>query len=249
MKPLFNYQGADMRKRVVSGLLAALLVLIATAVLADQYTDQGWSLKSEKNGLKIYNREKAGSSIKELLAITDVDAPSWRVFAVIGDYDSFKDFMPYTKVSKVLEKKPVSDKKTINYFLTALELPLVANRYYTLQLTDEKDVDGKPGVYRSAWTMSKEPGLDPSWDDPKVKDLFPKGFSNPIKTAINNGYWLIEPTGDGSRSHINYYVFTDPGGKIPAWVANQANGTAVPKLMSALRDRLKDPRYDRFAPK
>jgi len=238
-----------MRKAGCGVLLAVFVLAAVTTAWADQYTDQGWNFKKDKDGIKIYNREKLDSDIRELLAITEIDAPSWRLFAVVGKYDDFKEFMPYTVVSKCLKRERISEKKTINYFFTALDLPLVSNRYYTLRLTDEMDADGRPGVARSAWTMSREQGLDPSYDDPQVSGLFPDNFSDPVKTSINDGYWLFEPVGDGSSTRVSYYVYTDPGGKIPSFVANQANSIAVPKLMDAVRKRVKDPRYDRFAPK
>jgi ribosome-associated toxin RatA of RatAB toxin-antitoxin module len=237
-----------MRGTLVAAILAALVAAVAAAAAADPYTDQGWAFKKEADGIRIYNREKPGSDIKELLAITVVDFPTWRLFAVVQDYDRFKDFMPYTVVSKLLAEEKSSDKKAFHYFFTALDLPLVSNRYYTLRLTDESDADGRTGVCRSAWTLSREPGPDPAWDDPQVKDLFPKNFSKPIKTPTNDGYWLFEPQEPG-RSRITYYVYTDPGGKIPPSVANLANSIAIPKLMAGLKKRAKDPMYDKFAPR
>ena len=233
--------------------MAALVLCVATgwgaAMAQSPEKDPGWTLKSDSKGLKIYNREKADSPIKEVLALTTIDSPVWRVAAVVGDYDGFKEFMPYTVVSKQTGHEDVGQGKAINYFFTALDLPLVANRYYTLRMTDEWNPDGKTGAFRSKWSRTKEAGKDLNWDDPAVKALFPSSYKEPIKTPINEGYWLLEPADGGAKTHITYYVFTDPGGKIPAWVANQANSIAIPKLMKGVRERSKAPKYDAMAPK
>jgi hypothetical protein len=235
--------------RFAAPLVALMVVLAGTAAAQSPVSEPGWVQKSESNGLKIYNREKADSPIKEVLALTTIDSPVWRVAAVIGDYDGFKDFMPYTVVSKKVGHQELGPGKAANYFFTALDLPLVSNRYYTLRLVDEWNPDGKAGAFRSKWSRCKEAGRDPNWDDPSVKGLFPAGYKEPIKTPINEGYWLLEPADGGAHTAVTYYVFIDPGGKIPAWVANQTNAIAIPKLMTAVRARSKDHRYDAMAPK
>ena len=233
------------RRRVVA-LILVLGLIAATGIWAEAIEDQpGWKEKSNKDGIRIFNREREGSEIKELLALTEIDRPIWRIAAALGDYDGFKDFMPYTVVSKNLKSEAVSPTETVNYFFTALDLPLVSNRYYTLRLVDEWNPDGEQGAFRSQWKLSTDP--DPAWDDPMVKDLFPDGFKKPVKTPLNNGFWLLEPQAHGATK-ITYYVFTDPGGAIPSFIANQANSVAVPKLMKALRERSADPRYDSMAP-
>ena len=238
-----------MGRRWAWALILSIAVGWSVAIAQSPETETGWSLKSDSKGLKIYNREKANSPIKELLALVTIDSPVWRVAAVIGDYDGFKDFMPYTVVSKRTGHEDQGAGKAVNYFFTALDLPLVSNRYYTLRLIDEWNPDGKAGAFRSKWSRTKEAGKDLSWDDPAVKALFPPNYKEPVKPPINEGYWLLEPADGGTKTRVTYYVFMDPGGKIPPWVANQANSNAIPKLMKAVRERSKDSKYDAMAPK
>jgi hypothetical protein len=39
----------------------------------------------------------------------------------------------------------------------------------------------------------------------------------------------------GQKTEATYYVYTDPGGSIPKWIANKANSTAVPDVFKAIR--------------
>ena len=124
---------------------------------------------------------------------------------------------------------------------TILDLPLVKNRYYTIKLTNEADPDGKEGAFRSAWVLSDDPKLDPKPSDPSLKGVVDPKYYDCVKTKANKGYWLIEPSGSGSK--VTYYVYTDPGGAVPAWIANKANSIAAPKLAKAVRERAKLPQY------
>ena len=59
---------------------------------------------------------------------------------------------------------------------------------------------------------------------------------------VNNGYWLLEPREDGKKTFATYYVYTVPGGSIPTFIINQANGMAVPKVFEAIKKTVIDKR-------
>lgn len=227
----------------------SLSIILILAILAlgqaedeDEYVKQGWVLKKSGEPT-IYNRERPDSPIKELLMIFYVDAAPIKVFKVLCDLENFKEFMPYTVVSEVLKRTRQNDKEIV-YFFTILDLPKpISNRYYTIKLINEPDPNGKKGAYRSAWNLSDDPALDPKPDAPRFKGIVDPKYYNCIKTAKNMGYWLVEPKGDGSK--VTYYVYTDPGGVVPAWAANMANSIAAPKLANAVKERVKLPQYER----
>jgi hypothetical protein len=118
-----------------------------------------------------------------------------------------------------------------------LSPPMVSYRYYSLQLSDERDVEGKPGVFRSKWTLEKGQ-YRRTPQDPDIKDSLKSGWGDPIETPLNEGYWLFEPEDGGMKTRITYYVWTNPGGSIPLWIANKANTVALPELWSAVKKRL-----------
>ncbi|HDH97188.1 MAG TPA: hypothetical protein ENF73_05630 [Proteobacteria bacterium] len=225
-----------MRAWIVAAVLCAVIPSLA---LGDPYADQGWVLK-RSGDITIYNRERAGSNVKELLMIFHVPQPPRVIFNVVRDLEHFKEFMPYTVVSEVLKRENEGDREIV-YFFTILDLPLVKNRYYTIKLTNEADPDGKKGAFRSAWVLSDDPKLDPKPSDPSLKGVVDPKYYDCVKTKANQGYWLIEPSGSGSK--VTYYVYTDPGGAVPAWIANKANSIAAPKLAKAVRERAKLPQY------
>lgn len=158
--------------------------------------------------------------VKKGVAVGIVDATPGKVFATIGDYEHFKDFMPYVTKTVVDSQEAYSEtgrpslsKAKVSYWL---EFPLnIGNRNYQLELVDgPKLVDGLP-VYASEWTYTK--------------------VGNLVDTS---GSWMIAPWGDGSKSLVRYTVFTDPGGSFPTWVKNMAASSAIPKVIAAVKKRV-----------
>jgi hypothetical protein len=140
---------------------------------------------------------------------------------VLGDYDNYKSFMPYTRESKVIAKEG----KT-TYFYSYIAPPVVDNRDYTLKLVDESAAD----FYKVTWTPANDKG-------PAPRD-------GTVRLQINKGHWLLEPTEDGKGTSATYYLYTDPAGAIPTFLVNKANRDSVPDIFRAVRKRIVDPKYN-----
>ncbi|MBI5545172.1 MAG: hypothetical protein HY901_14880 [Deltaproteobacteria bacterium] len=89
-------------------------------------------------------------------------------------------------------------------------------------------MEGRQGLPKSRWT---------------VCDKGPEPKDGVIRVKVNDGTWLLEPIGDGTKTRATYYLFTDPGGSLPTWIANKANSSAIPDIFVALRKYAKEPRY------
>ena len=53
----------------------------------------------------VYNRSKAGTELKEVLAVGTFDAPLAKVHAVLDDLGAYHEYMPYTKESHVIKRE------------------------------------------------------------------------------------------------------------------------------------------------
>lgn len=218
--------------------LAAPLLLLATSALADEPAksppgEEPWTKASDDNGVAIFTRDKTGTSIKEVKAIGLIDAPPAHCMNVVSDLGNFKEFMPYTNESTIVGRD--GDKTVYSY--QHLKLPLIDNRDYTLRVVDETPAPGpagEPAYYKSAWTPANDRG-------PKPRD-------GTVRVQINTGYWLFEPVDGGTHTRATYYLFTDPGGMIPALIANRANTQAIPDLFKAVRTQSKSERFARPRP-
>jgi hypothetical protein len=195
------------------------IILLAKALTT---VSGGWELANETNdGVKVFTRMKAGSDIREVQAMGTVNASPARVYKVISDLDNYKDFMPFTRESKVVGKE---GKHT--FFYSYIAPPIVSNRDYTLRMIDQSSAD----VFKVAWEPANDKG-------PAPRD-------GTVRLQVNKGFWLLEPTEDGNNTTATYYVYTDPAGDIPNWLINKANRDSVPDVFRAIRKRVVNKKYD-----
>jgi hypothetical protein len=193
------------------------LALVPFLILAAD----GWKLDAETDGIKVYGRLKEGTEVREMKASGMVDAAPQEMWDVITDGENYPKVMPYVVEAKILRKGTGKDQGT---FYCRLDMPLISSRDYIIELKDESDWKEGKGFMKHSWTASPE-----SSDSlkPIVKDV--------VRLRTNVGYWLLEPREEGKKTFATYYVYTSPGGSIPNFVANSANGTAVPKVFGAIK--------------
>ena len=190
-------------------------VFLLSLLTAGCLFGEDWREVSKNSNLTIYARRRPGSSLEELRAVGELNAPALKVETILGEVTKYPEFMPYTKESRLL----APDSK-LCYML--LSPPIVGERDYTIRVSREsrKGEDGKT-IYYSHWDVANAEGPPPR---PGVN-----------RVNINEGSWLLEPV--GNRTRATYLLYTDGGG-IPAFLANIANKQSIGQLFEALRARL-----------
>ena len=205
-------------------VLALALAVAAQAALADeaQWEKKNWECSRPARGcymqrccelgFGVWAREKPGSDVREVKAIGEIDAPPERVYDVITDFEHYADFMPYVEDAKVVRR---TDELCVSW--AVMNAPLVSRRDWVVAV--KLDPTTKAGT---SWTVSSE-GPAPS--------------DRAVRLRVNDGSWKLEPLDGGKRTRATYYLYTDPGGSIPTWIANKANSMALPDLFEAIRKR------------
>lgn len=195
-----------------------LLALPLLFLAAD--AEPRWTLANEDEGIKIYRRQKEGENIAQMKAMGMMDATPQEVFKAVRDYANYPKNMPYTEDSKVLATEN-GDK--VIWFYSVVNAPLVDRRDYVIKILDESDWKDGAGYLKVTWT---------GWNEKEKNVPEREGY---VRVKINDGYWLLEPRENGKKTFATYYVYTDPGGSIPTFIANKANSTAVPNVFAAIR--------------
>lgn len=190
-------------------------------------TEAKWEVKAETKGVVVYSRPKAGSEIKELKTVGEIDSPPPAVFRVLTDFEAYKDTMPYTEESVVISTEEVNGKKAWHFY-SLINAPLASRRDYAIKVEDQSDWQDGKGYMKTYWDISPQ--------SPKVRD-------GAVRVKINQGSWTLEPVDGGKKTKATYYLFTDPGGSLPTWIANKANSSAIPDIFVQLRKLAKDPKY------
>lgn len=180
-----------------------------------------WKLDAEGDRVKVYARDHQGSAVRELKAEGLIDAPPEAVWKVVRDYDGYTKNMPYTVESRVLSRSE-GDKLMLVY--NRLETPLVSSRDYIIACKDESAWKEGQGYLKVTWTAADK---EADAQVPEKKDV--------VRVRINDGYWLLEPRDEGKKTFATYYLYTSPGGSIPTFAINAANGLAVPKVFDSIR--------------
>jgi ribosome-associated toxin RatA of RatAB toxin-antitoxin module len=149
-------------------------------------------------------------------AVAIFNAPPDRVFRTVVDYGAYKDYIPYVVESEVDDQR--SKGKNV-YLRQRLDfgLILLKDRYYTIQLTQNENLDGKKGTYFIQWV------LDPTREHNVIKNV---------------GSWKLVPYGDeGARTLVFYTLMGDPGGLSPWFWKNLSVKKAVKKVLRAIEKR------------
>jgi hypothetical protein len=207
-------------------MLAQLALTMLVGLGPTAAEEAKWEKKATSDGVTVYHRPRSGTAVKEIKSIGEIDAPPQVVMKVLADYVRYKEIMPYTDVSQIVETE--ADGKVV-YFYTVVNAPVVSKRDYTLRIEDVSDWKDGKGYLKTQWTISKDKGPAPK-----------KGM---VRLETNDGSWTLEPIDDGKRTRATYFLFTDPGGSLPTWIINKANSSAIPDVFEALRKYSKEPRY------
>lgn len=203
--------------------IVGLLPLFATfSPPADPDT---WEFQKEVEGIEVYFRESEGSPIKELKISFTVEASLSTIIAVLKDIDAFPEWIYKCKEAELLEG---GGPAVLYYNLIDFPWPL-SDRDAVCYATYEQDP--KTGVIKTR-NVAKRGHL------PKKNGV--------VRLQTMEISWTITPEGP-KKSHIDYYLQSDPGGSLPNWLINLALDRGPVKSMQAFRKMLKKPAYQNKA--
>jgi Polyketide cyclase / dehydrase and lipid transport len=216
-----------MRSRRLAVVLVVLggasLSIFADETIEPTNPNDGWKFVKEGGGISLYSRMRAGSALKEFRAVGEIDAPTRAVHNVLDDIDSYPSFMPYTSECRLIKQDSDS---IVTY--QRLSPKIVGDRDFTLRI-HKKSWPGQDGLcYLNEWEPANEFG--------------PKEKPGVLRVKLNEGSWLLEPAG-ATKTRATYFIYTDSGGKLPAFLANIASEVGIKKVFVAVRKQVKDPKY------
>ncbi len=162
--------------------------------------DSDWKLKKEKDGIKIYTRSIEGSSFDEFKGITTIEKSSLtEVLDVILDVKNYESLFPDCMNPKVLKQEG----KYYDIYYIQVKAPWpVKNRDTVYEQKAMVHENGKHAF------VSLKPLPDFIAED--------KGF---LRIRKGSGFWELEED-DSNNVKVTYQFHGEPGGEIPAWLAN-----------------------------
>lgn len=204
----------------VSQLLFCLLLALALPFGASAQSKEGWVLKNEKAGVKVYYRKT--SDIHELKLATAIKAPLPGIAHLLDDVDKFSTWG--YKVSEARLVKRVSP--TEMYYYAVLDFPWpMSDRDVVLHTKLEQDPHSNAIVSTSVAVAGMVP---------EKKDV--------VRIKKTTTKWTITP-GTGGWMGVEYYLHSDPGGNLPDWAINLALDVGPRETIKKMRETLKGPNY------
>lgn len=160
---------------------------------------RNWERIVSSNGIEVFTRDQLESPYKEIKATLELDCSLNTFIGVITDYPNYKNWIYATGASDLVEK--VSDLEYTMYQLIKTPWP-----------TDDRDVCMRVKISQDEAT-GKVTIINKS--EPKLKPVN-KGVVRVNRSDIK---WEVLPTGK-NKLKCNYFLNTEPGGSVPAWLIN-----------------------------
>jgi hypothetical protein len=150
----------------------------------------------------------AGHAAKKVLAVSVLDVPIGRLWAAVNDESSK---VASTKLSylEMVEGKNCENGRVV---LQYLPVSLVTDRWWVVQQSMNDELQNASGgrVREVRWA-----GVDQRPTTETGKAWMAKGMS----LAYTHGAWFLVDL-DGANTLVEYYTWSDPGGRVPAGLAS-----------------------------
>jgi hypothetical protein len=182
------------------GELQQKLIWITVTVFYLTITVSGqenWNLVKEDAGIKVYTKTESGSKYKAFKAEMQVSCKIENILEVLKKTDSINNWVVNCKGVKLLKTE---ENEQYYYIETSLPLPF-----------ENRDM-----VYHFQYIEinSKQERVDVTGIPDYVHPM--KGIVRMVKS---DGHWLLTSI-DTNKTAVIYQMHVEPGGLIPAWLAN-----------------------------
>jgi len=185
------------------------------------FAQSDWELRKDKNGIKVYTKDAENSDFRAYRGVTTLETSLSSIVAAIRDISSYPEWMPNASSTRALEEK--GDTSIIYYLSTDAPWPA-------------KDRDG---IYEVVFRAEGNRSLRIKLEDrpeylPRKEDY--------VRIPETDGFWLLTNLPD-QEVKVTYQISVDPGGSIPAWLANPMSVSQPYKTLRALEKRVQMDKY------
>jgi hypothetical protein len=191
---------------------AAQALLLALFIAAPAI-GQDWTLVHSSEHLRVLQRNYAGSALDEIKGVVRVKASLNAVMALLKDAPFNQHWVYRSGGARILKESGYAQA----YVYGVVDAPLPMSDRDTVVRFDYQQ---NPVTKEITVTITNEPAfIAPQPGLVRVPDM--------------GGHWHLKPLKDG-WVEITYQIYGDPGGWIPAWLANHAAVLSVKHSLTNL---------------
>lgn len=175
-----------------------------------------WKLAKDQDGIQVYTKEKPGSVLKMSKVTGEVESSLSTLVAIFQDVDAYDAFFPSTSEMRLLERP--SETKQIHYLVSDAPWP-VADR---------------DGIYEYVFSYASS-----------EKTVYIQMHSLPdylgqeedrVRIRECTGTWTLKQLST-KKTLVTYEFHVEPGGSVPAWLANMSVTDTPYETLANLRKR------------
>jgi hypothetical protein len=180
-----------------------LIVMLMSTLMnfSAMAADSEWELEKEESEyqLKIYTREIAGSSLNEFKGEMLIETKLKTLAALLLDSQAAPEWIHQCESFEIIEQ--LDPKNAIIYFINGAPWP-VSDRDAVVSSSFSQDPDSHTVRI----------------DIQALDDRLPED-EDYVRIPRMKGHWAFTPQGNG-QVLVRYQVHAEPGGSLPAWLAN-----------------------------
>jgi hypothetical protein len=201
---------------------AIIVITLLFSCWMGGYGQGDWDLRTENDGIKVYTKTFKDSKFKAIRVELDLQATLSQLVSLLMDVNTSAEWVYATKTSVLL--KQISPNELIYYSEVKLPWP-ISNRDFIARLTVSQDAKTKVVTI----------------DGPVLPDYVPMK-DGIVRVTRSQGQWIITPVGP-NHLKVVYWLRSDPGGDIPAWLFNLFVTKGPTESFKNLQAQLKKPAY------
>ncbi len=171
----------------------------------------GWKLVRDTAGLRLYTRQSPHSEVREVRAIAFITGTIDEASTVLFDWDEHPRIFRYVKETRLVKKT-----NECCWTYNVIGFPLTSDRDYLVKTCLVENSDESVSIVWEPFTHPEYPVQ-----------------SDKIRVEVNRGYWKffqVKP----DEMKVEYYLYTDPAGRLSSWIVNLANRRSVPDTIRSL---------------
>lgn len=178
---------------------------------------QNWTLAKNEDGIKVYTRQIEGSSLKEFKGETQIKGTIESFVALLRDVPNFHLFFESAMNPKLLKLQ--GDTLQIHYLQTKAPWP-VSNRDGVYQYLYQYNANQKELLV----------GL-------KALPTYSKKEADFVRVPEASGFWKAKQV-TSTEISVVYQLHANPGGSLPAWLANSSSIDLPFNTLTKLKERI-----------
>jgi START domain len=199
-----------------------ILVLVCMLLQIPAKSQEGWTLRKGKNGIKVFSRKTKNFKFDELKVECVFEGRISQLFAVLFDVNKQYQWVYKTTKSQLLKEISAADV----FFYTEIESPWpFDNRDLVVHMNMIQNPANK------VMTIQARNVTDYL---PEKKDI--------VRVKYSSAVWTVTPVSN-KQFKIDYRIQLDLGEGVPGWLVNLFSTNGPYESFSNLKEKIKLPQY------